>query len=63
MIILISYTDKDKELTNSLLLAYDWLTISMCVIWFNEQKIIEKSHNMTSKISLLLQILALVKMI
>ena len=63
MLILISYTDKDKELTNSLLLAYDWLTISMCVIWFNEQKIIEKSHNMTSKISLLLQILALVKMI
>ena len=63
MLILISYTDKDKELTNSLLLAYDWLTISMCVIWFNEQKIIEKSHNMTSKIPLLLQILALVKMI
>ena len=55
MLYLLSYTE--KELTNSLLLASDWLTISVCVIWFDKQRFIEKSHKMTSKIPLLLQIL------
>ena len=55
MLYLLSYTD--KELTNSLLLASDWLTISVCVIWFDKERFIEKSKNMTSKIPLLLQIL------
>ena len=49
--------DTDKELTNSLLLASDWLTISVCVILFDKESFMEKSHNMTSKIPLLLQIL------
>ena len=48
-----------KELTNSLLLASDWLTISVCVIWFDKEISIEKSDNMTSKIPLLLKILEL----
>ena len=56
MLFLLSY--KDKELTNSLLFASDWLTISVCVIWFDKERFIEKSNNTTSKISLLLQILA-----
>ena len=55
MLYLLSYTD--KELTNSLLLASDWLTISVCVIWFDKVKFNEKSKNMTSKIPLILQIL------
>ena len=55
MLRLLSYTD--KELTNSLLLASDWLTISVSVIWFDKERFIEKSCNMISKISLLLQIL------
>ena len=50
--------DTDKELTNSLLLASDWLTISVCVIWFDKERFIEKSQDLTSKIPLLLQILA-----
>ena len=45
------------RLTNSLLLASDWLTILVCVIWFDKERFIEKSKNMTSKIPLLLQIL------
>ena len=55
MFYLLSYAD--KELTNSLLLASDWLTISVCVIWFDKERLREKSHNITSKITLLLQIL------
>ena len=43
MFYLLSYTG--KELTNSVLLASDWLTISVCVIWFDKQKFIEKSQN------------------
>ena len=39
--------DTDKELTNSLLLASDWLTISVCVIWFDKKRK-EKNHNMTN---------------
>ena len=57
MFYLLSYTD--KELTNSFLLASDWLTISVCMIWFDKERFREKSHNMTSKIPLLLQILEL----
>ena len=56
MLYLLSYTD--KQLTNSLLLASDWLTILVCVIWFDKERFIEKSKNMTGKIPLLLQILA-----
>ena len=53
MLHLLSYTD--KELTNSLLLASDYLTISVCVICFDKDRLIEKSNNMTSKIPLLLK--------
>ena len=35
MLYLLPYTD--KELTNSLLLAFDWLTISVFVIWFDKE--------------------------
>ena len=52
MLYLLSYTD--KELTNSLLLASDWLTISVFVIWFDKERFIVKSNIMTSKIPLLL---------
>ena len=52
---LISFTN--KELTNSLLLASDRLAISVCVIWFDKKRFWVKSHKMTSKIPLLLQIL------
>ena len=45
MLYLHSYTD--KELTNLLLLASDWLTILVRMIWFVEDRFIEKSHNMT----------------
>ena len=55
MLYLLSYTD--KELTNSLLPDSDWLTISVCFIWFDKERFIEKSQDMTSKIPLLLQIL------
>ena len=57
MLYLLSYTD--EELTNSPLLASNWLTISVCVIWFDKERFIEKSHNMASKIPLLLQILVM----
>ena len=46
MLYLLSYTD--KELTNSLLFAINWLTISVCVISFDKERFIEKSKNMTS---------------
>ena len=46
MLYLLSYTD--KELTNSLLFASNWLTISVCVISFDKERFIEKSKNMTS---------------
>ena len=55
MLYLFSYAD--KELTNSLLLASDWFTKSVCVIWLDKERFTEKSNNMTSKIPLLLQIL------
>ena len=55
MLYLLSYSD--KELTNLLLLASDLLTISVCEIWFDKERFIEKSQDMTSKIPLLLQIL------
>ena len=39
---LISFTN--KELTNSLLLASDCLTISVCVIWFDKRDSEKKSQ-------------------
>ena len=61
MLYLLSYAD--KELTNLLLLASDWLTISACVIWFHKERFIEKCHNMTSKIPLILQILGQIELL
>jgi len=54
MLDLLSYTD--KELTNSLLLAFNWLTILAISVWcwFDKERFTEENHNMTSKIPLLL---------